>query len=493
MRRALFALSLFAALPLACSSSSSTAEHEQEIDYRSPVGKEYAITGRTEIVLQDAPADPEARLWAANIEAAREADRITKALDAYFWKIWPEEKRQSQENIVVMVRDATPDAIKVQEEAPGRYFFTYTAEVAGPNAFLTEFPLETRGEDVGLELQVGEGTEGAYSLWLAFQVSETTPDAYPDYRAMFADGLDIAIHVGGDHYDPRNDLREAEAIYDELVSLGLRAPVPFAELALDSGPFVGTLDVGGERVDVRATLVHADMAADTELDKLVDAYKAAAKRADVVIYRGHAGTSLDYSGVVVHYEPRVAIPASEFKALDLPEKYQLFVFDGCETYTGYADKLYEHPAKGPANADVITSVNYGSGLVRAESVRALLDGLLDQREGTWTPQSWDGLLRGVNDAKRGRWTPIYGVHGLADNPKLSPLAVVETIGQVCQTSANCPGVDNLCLNPPDGVSSASICGAACTDDAGCPEGTACVGLSSRTLGTTRQCAPPTFR
>src|SRR5690606_30816990 len=142
------------------------------------------------------------------------------------------------------------------------------------------------------------------------------------------------------------------AIYDELLALGLRSPVAsFAELALDSAPFEGSLDVAGKAVTVRATLVHADMAPDDRLDDLVTKFKARASEADVVVYRGHAGTRLDYSGVVVHYEPRVAIPASDFDWLDLPSKYQVFVFDGCETYTGYADKLYENPQKDEKNAD----------------------------------------------------------------------------------------------------------------------------------------------
>ena len=272
----------------------------------------------------------------------------------------------------------------------------------------------------------------------------------------------------------------------------MRSPVgTFADLKLDSPPFEGSLDVAGKQVALRATLVHADMAPDDRLDDLVTKFKARAKEADVVIYRGHAGTQLDYSGVVVHYEPRVAIPASDFDWLDLPNKYQLFVFDGCETYTGYADKLLENAAKDEKNTDVITSVNYGSSLVRAESVRALLHGVLDKTGATpatasWVPRSWDAVLKKVNDGQRGPWTSIYGVHGLADNPKLSMLADASKIGKSCRLNAECGGTDSLCVATQNG----RRCGAACTDDSACPTDTKCIAVNSRSLGPIKQCLPP---
>jgi hypothetical protein len=430
---------------------------EQEADYRSPVGREFDITGEVTIT---APDDAKAKeLAKAKVES------LTRALDERLWKIWPEDDRQSREGIVVMLRSASTmvDGLRAEGEA---FRFTYKAEAAGPHDLLTKLPLEE-----GHTLKVDDVT-------LKLTPAAQTVDAYPQYLDLFQDGLDIAIHVGGDHYTPRNDLNEARAIYDELGKLGLKSPVAkFEDLALGSGAFTGSLDA----VPVRVTLFHADMAPDDKLQDLVDAFKQSAKTADVVVYRGHAGTSLDYSGVVVHYSPRVAIPASEFKSLELPDKYQVFVFDGCETYTGYADKLYEHPKKKANNADVITSVNYGSALVAGESVRAFLRGMLEKTQGTWVPKSWESLLRKINDAKVGRWTPIYGVHGLGDNPKISPLADPASVGKACTKKSDCPGADSLCVRRTSGKLQ---CGAACTDDAGCPGGTKCVAVR-----TSKQCLP----
>lgn len=475
------------ALAAACSSAPVEGEaveaDDAALDYRSTVGKEFDVTTELAVTLTGADAEltGEARTAKASALARAKIDEVTRALDKKLWEIWPEDRRQGEKNIVAMVRMGTPTGGDLREDG-ATFRFAYRAEVAGPNDLLESLPLEGAAGARTLKLAVS-GEE----LVLAWAPSPVTADAYPRYAEMFEDGLDIAIHVGGDHYDPRNDLREAQAIYDELLLLGMRSPVgSFAELKLDSGPFEGSLPVAGKQVAVRTTLVHADMAPDDRLQDLVDSFKAVASKADVVIYRGHAGTNLSYSGVVVHYNPRVAIPASDFKSLALPDKYQLFVFDGCETYTGYADKLYEHPGKDERNADVITSVNYGSALVRAESVRSLLHGLLDETGTRWVPRSWDAILKGVNDTQRGRWTSIYGVHGLADNPKLSMLADPSKIGRSCRLNSQCGGGDSLCVS----MGETRVCGAACTDDAACPNGTTCRPVRSRTLGSIKQCLPP---
>jgi hypothetical protein len=481
------------ALCLAAACSSATEEEttpvesaDANLDYRATNGKEFDVTGRAEVKLEGADTALEGDARAAKLEelARAKIDAITTALDAELWRIWPEARRQREKNIVAMIRMASPKRGDFMVDGNAAAF-SYWAQVAGPNDLLATLPLEQDGDKKLTKLSV----DGA-DLLLEWSEAAETADAYPRYAEMFEDGtLDIAIHVGGDHYTPRNDLNESQAIYDELVAIGLRSPVTsFADLKLDSAPFEGSLDVAGRPVAVRATLVHADMAPDDKLDDLVTKFKARAKEADVVIYRGHAGTRLDYSGVVVHYEPRVAIPASDFDWLDLPSKYQLFVFDGCETYTGYADKLLENTAKDEKNTDIITSVNYGSSLVRGESVRALLHAMLDKTGTTaarWVPRSWDSVLKRLNDQQRGPWTSIYGVHGLADNPKLSMLADPSKIGKSCRLNSECGGSDSLCVATQSG----RVCGAACTDDSACPSGSKCSAVNSQTLGPIKQCLP----
>jgi hypothetical protein len=498
LRRATCALALpvlvlfsFAACSATPADDGAGESDESALDYRSNVGREYDVVGEAALALSEADAALTGAERDAKIKelVGKKVDAITKKLDAKLLELWPEDRRGKEENIIVMIRQSTTGSDAVAVDA-STVKFTYRVQAAGPNDLLDTLPLERDGAKRVLKLALGEG-DAAETITLSWKIADQVPDAYPAYKEMFEDGLDIYVHVGGDHYKPRNDLREAEALYDEFVRLGLKPPVDsFANLKLDSGAFVGAIDVGGKAVPVRATLVHADMAPDDKLQLLVDAYKKGAKEADIVVYRGHAGTSLDYNGVVVHYEPRVAIAASEFKNLDLPDKYQMFVFDGCETYAGYADKLFEHPKKTTANADVVTSVNFGSALVRAESTRALIRGVVEQKlvggKKTWIPRTWDALIKGINDVKQGSWTPIYGVHGLSDNPKLSPLGDATKVGRACTTSAECGGADSLCVRTSAG---ARVCGAACADDAGCPEGSKCRRVTSQVLGTLNQCLP----
>ena len=111
----------------------------------------------------------------------------------------------------------------------------------------------------------------------------------------------------------------------------------------------------GKDVAVRVHIAHVDMSTPDTRDTLINAFKDSVKNADVVIYDGHAGRSLGFSGVVLAYKPaRAAVPANTFKDIDATDKQQVYLFNGCETYTGYADKLYENPHKKPGNT-VVTS------------------------------------------------------------------------------------------------------------------------------------------
>ena len=102
-----------------------------------------------------------------------------------------------------------------------------------------------------------------------------------------------------------------------------------------------------------------------------------------------------------------------------------------------------------------------------------------------TDDSVDERLQLVNDQQRGPWTSIYGVHGLADNPKLSMLADPSKIGKSCRLNSECGGSDSLCVATQSG----RVCGAACTDDSACPSGSKCSAVNSQTLGPIKQCLP----
>src|SRR5207244_1207690 len=74
------------------------------------------------------------------------------------------------------------------------------------------------------------------------------------------DGLDIAVHVGGDHDEPPQDINHARSIYDDLLATGFKSAVEkFEELKIDSGPMTRTINVRGSAVSVRVRIVHVDM------------------------------------------------------------------------------------------------------------------------------------------------------------------------------------------------------------------------------------------
>jgi len=234
-------------------------------------------------------------------------------------------------------------------------------------------------------------------------------------------------------------------------------------------------------------IVHVDMSTPETRGLLVNAFKSAVKTADVVIYDGHAGRRLDFSGVVLAYKPdRAAVPASTFKDIEATDKQQVYLFNGCETYTGYADKLYENPHKNTLNTDVITTGNFSAIQPKASQVIAFIHSFIDQRSGVWIPRSWDSVLSRMNAVGERSWVHVYGVHGLDDDPKGSPLADVAKVGSACTQNAECGAPDSRCITGPTGQ---RVCGMACADSAGCPAGTQCVLPKGKTSADDQQCSP----
>ena len=294
-----------------------------------------------------------------------------------------------------------------------------------------------------------------------------------------------ACNFGDDHNTPRMDLNHARSLYDDLVAAGFHSPVAkFEDLKLDSGPLESRIDVKGEDVAVRVNLFHVDLTTPDTRQGLVDVYEAAMKNADVVIYDGHAGRQLDYSGIVFAYHPaRVSLPADQWKGVESTSKQQVYLFNGCETYTGYADSLYENPLKNVDNTDVITTGNFSAIQNGANQVISFIHSFVDQKSGHWVPRSWDSVLGKMNAVGERSWVHVYGVHGIDDDPKASPLADASKVGASCTKDSDCGAVDSKCVR----AGNAHVCGMACADSAGCPAGTQCVLPSNARSVDDRQC------
>lgn len=488
-------------------------------DYRSTTGKEYALLARDTIVLEGDELLLEGEARTARVQELVELR--FKAISFFAYEYLAGKSRSDANftygNFRTTIRQQTFETLAIVErpDAPGTFDFDFEAEAGGPNDLMQKVPISaastfplavpilTRDE---LESSSYAKTYKAFNaetvaadklqtLDVAISAKSSEPDAYPNYTAFFEDGvLDVAIHVGGDYNEERYDLVAARDIFDRLQSdLGLTAPVSdFDALRTNSGPFKGTLDANGRRISVEVTLIHPDMNKESGVgyEGLIALYKASAAKADIVMYDGHAGYDVSYSGIVVHYNPRHAIAAADFADLELPAKYQLFVFNGCKTYTSYADAMYKNRAKTVANLDIITTVNFSWLSEMTRVTTDLIGNFTATNKSEHIPRSYDQVLAELNSGRS--WDVIYGVHGLSDNARLSPYADTATLCATCNGHAECPGADNLCIKGLGGVAG---CAAACTDDTGCPEGYRCgaVAAGGSNLLSGRQCVPTTGR
>ena len=497
MLRVLRRLSILAVpvLLAACSTASEDAasSDESEINYRSATGQEFALT--TEVTF-DTPADIQAMPAGAEKDAAlkAKADQIrtsvASATSSDLEKRWPEDVRITRSGVVIQLRQKTTSSKDIVAVDGGKQTkISVVMEFAAQNDIETKLPMKTEGGKTfyPLSLDLDGKTQ---ELQIIVTKIERSLNAYPKYMEMFADGLDIGVHVGGDHNTPRQDLNHARSIYDDLVASGFRSPVAkFEDLKIDSGPLTSTIKVKGADVEVRVKVYHVDMTTPETRNLLVEAYKTSAKNDDVVIYDGHAGKQLTYSGVVVAYNPaRVALPASEFKNLPTTGKQQIYLFNGCETYSGYADSLYDNPNNKPENTDIITTGNYSAIQPKATQVLAFVHGLIDgkTRGGSWVPRSWDSVLTNMSRAGDRSWPHVYGVHGLDDNPRTSPIADAAKLGAACSADADCGATDSKCISVS---ATKKVCGIACADTAGCPNGTVCALPRGSQSIDDQQCAP----
>lgn len=475
-------LVLACALP-ACSSDDTLTTGDDELNYRSTAGQEFELSTEVTFTAKGLEGlEGDALREALDPQAKAVRNTVTTAIVAELDRIWPEDTRISYRGVAIQFRQDTASVRDVQHRDGSTWRMTVAGEFAGVQDLLAKLPLRTDGDQRYLPVTATVDGE-AQELRVAVKPIASSLNAYPKYLDLFADGLDIGVHIGGDHNEPPMDIAHARSVYDDLVASGFDSPVgSFEALKADSGPLTRAITVKGEEVPVRVHLFHVDMTTPDTRQVLVDAFKESVLGDDVVIYDGHAGRRLDYSGVVLAYKPtRVSVPANVFPTLETTDKQQVYLFNGCETYTGYADELYKNPLRTPENTDVITTGNFSAIQPKANQVIAFIHAFIDGKtaaDRTWRPRSWDSVLATMNAVGERSWVHVYGVHGLDDNPRISPLADEAKIDEACSSDADCGAPDTLCIS----VSSSSrVCGAACADTTGCPNGYTCglpVGRSS---------------
>ncbi|MFB6350294.1 MAG: hypothetical protein ABEK29_00675, partial [Bradymonadaceae bacterium] len=260
-------------------------------------------------------------------------------------------------------------------------------------------------------------------------------DAFPKYDELFADGVyDIGLHIGGDYNEQRYDIEIAKWTVDRLVSDGWNNPEvdSYEDLTIDSPPFTKTMTLEGREIEARVYVYHPEMAGSNQ-ERLSKKMKESFANRDVVIYNGHSGPG---AGFILDYHPRHEIKPSEFSDLEFADKYQIFAFNGCETYRTYVPDIMGSTDKTFENLDIVTTVNktpISSGYqVTYQFVNWLT---MTDQQGRHFPLTWNSMLQGINEGARA--DAHYGVHGIDQDPELNPHRNEGVACRSCDSQSQC--------------------------------------------------------
>ena len=479
-------------------------------NYLSPTSQEWLLGSTGKVTLEDrwADATPEDKEAAANELLAQRFKAFSHFVNEYLTDKSSHDANAGYGGFAGLVRDRSLDFLVEPVGDDGMTWeFVWTLELGGPADLPGRLDTHAKGSETAFDVLMPKLSEAELastsypshfdpSTWqgetetLEVTISSIAQsvDAWPEYPRLFEDGIfDVLVIVGGDYNEARYDRTAAKGIFDWLKKAGYAHPArEYTELTLSSAPFTKTLRTPAGDVGVRVALVFPDIVPDADLDLLRARIVQGFETADMVVYDGHAGQDPDYSGVAYHYNPRKAISANELAELALPEKYQVFVFNGCKTYNAYPDALYKSPVKTTKNLDIISTVSFSWLSMQPFTTSGLLTYLLQTRSGQHDPATWVEVLTQIN--KSNNSNVYYGVHGLDDNPHRNPYADVASLCATCGGDGDCPGVGNRCVRFEWG----SACAAECTDDDGCPAGYRCSQIAEGGHITGRQCLPQSY-
>lgn len=314
-------------------------------------------------------------------------------------------------------------------------------------------------------------------LVVTFSPEEATPDSWFDYPALFEDGvLTIDVHLGYDYHNQYHR-RHARALYLWLKNeLGFRSPITnFDQLTNTTEPFVSTIRAWGDEVRVEVRLFYGKDggANDPNTDEGGRALDADLRRsfasADVVLFAGHAGPFYGLSMANWKVTGEGDISYLEIESLQMADRYQVVVADGCDTYQ-VASAFARNPmTAGGESLDVITTTAYGDAELPYSVMNTILHLIETDPDGEHRPRTIESLLIDLNDANY--TNPLYGIHFTADNPTAHPWSDPEWLCEPCDYHYQCGAPGNRCVQLA--ADETGFCATACTDDSGCPRGYSC--------------------
>ena len=369
-------------------------------------------------------------------------------------------------------RNESRSADYVAPAGDEQFRFDFQLEFVGSYYLMSKLSPDTGAGRRTFEVEVGDASDSQRER-VEFEIrGHQSHDAFPRYTELFEDGVfDIAIHFGGDYNEERLDLETARWLVELLIDDGWVNPEvsSFETLTMDSPPFTRSLEIEGRPLEVQVYLYHSDLVEMGDEARYTEAMEASFATRDVVFYSGHAGEN---AGFILDYQPRHEIKARAFAELPLAQKYQIYLLDGCRTYRTYVNDLMKNRRKSFDTVDIVTTVNTTPFSAGYRLIYEFLYWFtLTNDEGAHFPISWKDVLRGVNT--RTLRSVHYGVHGIANNPKLNPHYSDNVACQPCDFDHQCGAGGNFCLNYPEG----KACGVACTTDQACGSGYRCARIT----------------
>ncbi|MCA9547812.1 MAG: lamin tail domain-containing protein [Myxococcales bacterium] len=487
----------------------SIVEPGKEDNFLSASAQEYLLTGTTTVRIEAAFAGESLEIRLAR---ARELVPYRQVVIGWFLNAYMVEKSDKDDNkdyggFKALTKNGSWEELNLRETAdPAVFEFDFQQEIAGPLNLLSVLPTTVNAEGQRVfELTIGKidtatmlrlelnnewyrsapwGTFNPASVsadrletvTLAIEAQPRPADAWFDYAKLVEDGvLDVGVHFGWD-YHKEYHLLHSRAVYDDLIRKGFESPVgSYDELTRTSGPLKKQVLSPLGPVQIQVSLYWGKPGTDTDPDtdaggiNLEDDMRASLAERDVVVFSGHSGPFYGFALANWRKTSEGDLDDSELAGLDLPEKYQVVLAEGCDTYA-IGQGFFLNPAKqGRDNIDIITTTSY-SNASTANAVKDFLGAFVEaDGEGVMRAERLDDLLRDLDN--NSYWfSTMYGVHGIDDNPRLHPWGNLANLCGVCDRDSDCGGAGNKCVAMADGK---RACTVECTADEACGAGFVC--------------------
>lgn len=485
----------------------TAVEAGKEDNFFSVTAQEYSLTGTTTLQIEAsyAGASYEERLARAQELVPYRQTVIGWFLNAYTVEKSDDDSNSEYGGFKALTKNGSWEDLELTEIDELTFQFTFIQEIAGPLNLLEVLPTTIKDGERVFELQMGKVStadmqrleiNGEWyrkapwsgfnpetvdasrleTLELAIKAEPRSVDAWFDYEALVEDGiLDIGVHFGWDYHKAYH-LIHSRSTYEWLVNEeGFTSPVDgYDTLRRDSGPLTKKVLTPNGPVEIRVSLFWGITGTDTDPDtdtgglQLERDMKTSFSKRDVIIFSGHSGPFYGFALANWRKTDEGDLDDSEIPALDMPDRYQVVLAEGCDTYAlGQAFAL--NPAKPMLNGiDIITTTSY-SNAATANAVKDFVGAFVTTKKDVPVIPRMSDLLANLDN--NSYWfTTMYGVHGIDDNPQAHPWADTDALCSSCRYDSDCGPAGNKCVRLATGE---QACTYECTSDAACADGFVC--------------------